>query len=229
MYHLKQKLMKNLKIKSVFFVLLILVPLSFTDCEKKGGLPDLQDGLVQKFIDSKEFCKNESLFNSYGSIGKGKIETIIDGENEIHYLMIPILKSNVIVAYIQALEIMKERLPNYEKWAMNLIDLRNFDNTTLTGKVLMFDLNFDAFLHCDMMVSENIITSWVSFDLPKDISLKYDVASKGKVSEFFACYREVRDFYDSNDIVNFICDWAGVSCAASATAFCLYHSFDYET
>lgn len=216
-------------IKSVFFGLLILLPLSFTDCEKRAESPNLQFELVQKFLDSNEFCKNESLFNSYGSIGKGKIETIIDGTNEIQYLMIPIMKSNLIVAYIQALEIKKDWLPNKETWAMNLIDVRRFDNTTLTGNVRMYDLNFDVFMHTEMMVTGNKITSWVCLDLPKDISLKYDLASKGKFAEFFACYRSVRDYQDSNDILNFICDWAEVSCAASATAFCLYHSFDYET
>jgi hypothetical protein len=221
--------MKKLKIKSVIFVLLIFLPLSLTDCEKKVELDDIQDELVQKFLDSKEFCKNETLFNSYGSIGKGKIETINDGENYIHYLMIPIMKSKEIVAYIQALEIMKDHLPNNEIWAMNLIDLKRFNYATLTGEVSMYDLNFDAFLHTSMMVSGNKITSWLSFDLPKDISLKYDVASKGKIAEFFACYREIRDYYDSIDVLNFICDWAGVSCASAATAFCLYHAFDYET
>jgi len=58
--------------------------------------------------------------------------------------------------------------------------------------------------------------------------LKYDLVSKGKIAEFFACYREVRDSYDENDFTNFICDWAGISCAASASVYCLYHAFDYE-
>jgi hypothetical protein len=63
----------------------------------------------------------------------------------------------------------------------------------------------------------------------KNLSLKYDLASKGKIAEFFACYRGLRDSFDENDITNFICDWAGISCAAAATVLCLYEAFNYET
>lgn len=59
-------------------------------CEKKTDPADLQNQLVRSFMDSYEFCKNELLFNSYGSIGEGKIEIINDGSDVIQYIMIPI-------------------------------------------------------------------------------------------------------------------------------------------
>jgi hypothetical protein len=220
--------MEKCTIKFAFFVLLILLSLSFNDCEKEVEPPDLQYKLVQSFLDSKEFCKNESLFNSYGTIGRGTIENVFVDSSQVQYLMVPIVKLNRVVAYIQALMLPEDCLPNKEIWAMNFVDLSKFDNSSLTGSVKMYDLNLDGFLHSEMKVKSNKITSWECFDPPKYIYLKYDLGSKGKVEEFFACYRAVRDYQNSIDILYFICDWAPLSCAMSATAYCLYHSFDYQ-
>jgi hypothetical protein len=215
--------------KKITIVILIFAFIAVFSCEKKTDPGDLQNHLVRSFMDSREFCKNELLFNSYGSIGEGKIETLNDGTDMVQYLMIPIMEAGKITAYIQAVDLQRECLPNKERWAMNLVDLRNFDNTSLTGNVRMYDLNYDAFMHSEMTVSDNKILSWSCSDLPQITALKYDVASKGKFAQFFACYRETRAWYDSNDYVNFICDWANVSCAASASAYCLWQAAYYET
>jgi hypothetical protein len=224
MFNLNQLVMKNVTIVFLIFALMAVF-----SCEKKTDPADLQNQLVRSFMDSNEFCKNELLFNSYGSFGEGKIEIINDGSDVIQYIMIPIIEADRITAYIQAVDLKREWLPNKERWAMNLIDLRAFDNTTLTGNVRMYDLNYDVFMHSEMTVGDNKILSWKCADLPEITALKYDVVSKGKFAQFFACYRETRAWYDSNDYLNFICDWANVSCAASASAYCLWQAAYYET
>jgi hypothetical protein len=221
--------LNQLEMKKITIVFLIFAFMAVFSCEKKTDPADFQNQLVRSFMGSKEFCKNELLFNTYGSIGEGKIETLNDGTDIAQYLMIPIMEAGKITAYIQAVDLRKECLPNKERWAMNLIDLRAFDNAALTGNVRMYDLNYDAFMHSEMTVSDNKILAWKCADLPEITALKYDVVSKGKFAQFFACYRETREWYDSNDYVNFICDWASVSCAAAATAWCLWQAGYHET
>jgi hypothetical protein len=204
-------------------VFIIFVFITILSCEKTE-LSDFHNSYLQEFLNSKEFCKNESLFTSYGSIErKGtQIECMQDGKNMVQYLMIPIIKHDKTNAYIQAIKLREANLPNDEIWAMNLIDVTNFNNQTLTGTVSMLDVNLDGFKHSEIKVINNIISKWECFDLPLKLEIKYNINSKGYIKDFFKCYRRTREELLKNDVMYFVCSIASTECAIGITASCIY-------
>lgn len=231
--------------KKITFVLIVFLFIAINGCDKNYEKADPQDLLIQSFLSSEEFEKNEILFNSYGQIARDKIsiESLPVGEELVKYLMIPILKNDKIVAYVQVLEVKTKNLPNRDTYAMNLIDLINFNNDAITGNIRMFDLNYDGFMHSNIAVVNKEVLSWKSFSMPQEIALKYEDLrvdlSKGYVPcdsngngnlGFFECYSCFNDAIDSNEMSEFICDipiggW--IACFASVSIACAYLSMAY--
>ena len=211
--------------KKVFFISIWFFIITINSCEK-SETTDPQPKLVRDFLTSNEFKENECLFAAYGKIGIGKVEKLNQHNDSALQLMIPIQMKETLVAYVQVIKLPKDNLPDNQIYFMNLIDLTSFDSNTLTGTAKMISLNYDFFQHSELIVENNKITSIKSFPLPEKFQNEF---SKGKLKDFFACYRQIREWQETFDILYFVCDWAVVSCAAAATSYCIWVLGYYET
>jgi hypothetical protein len=203
-----------------------------SNCEKNESL-DLR---VQNFLDSKEFEKNKTFIESYGEINPDTIKVInlLEGEQVIgYYLLIPITQNQVTVAYIQVLP--SERissLPNGDMYAMNLMSLScDWDKNTITGSVMMYDLNFDQFWHATAEIINNQVAQVIFNPIPQQTEQKYQEFLSEKKGEvcgasggFFSCYRCAKAQIASDERFDFVCDMPGVSayCWAGASIFCAH-------
>jgi hypothetical protein len=212
-----------------FIVILIVFFLAFfiTNCEKnetesKPESPVYQPKEVQEFLNSEDFKKNECLFENYGQIGIGKVERFQILGDSAYQLIIPTVLNSDTTAYLQVIKLPEGNLPESAVYFMNLIDLtRGFDNSKLTGNVVMLGINYDAFQHCELTVKKNIIVFSEFFPLPD----KYleEMATKCKFRDFLSCYRHTREAMDADDTFYFLCDIVGSACAVSAAAYCITH------
>lgn len=173
-----------------------------------------------------------------------------------HVIYLSIKNGNTIEAGLQIVDLIDTKnLPNGDTYAINLVDLRDFDLVKLSGNVKMIDVNYDNFEHTNIVVNNNIIRSWHANSLPNVIAQKYeslkikrdgdqkDVLSSKKVFRaipcdanhdnnlgFFECYDCMDNAIDANAMSKFICDvpvagWA--SCWASSSAACVVLSSMY--
>jgi hypothetical protein len=204
--------------KKIFIVLTMFFIIVINGCEKLE-LTNPQSKKVQDFLNSKEFKNNECTIASYGKIGIGKVESLNQLNKSAEQLLIPILKNDVLVAYLQVIELPKDNLPDGEIYFMNLVDFKNFDNNVLTGTVTMLGLNYGRVKHSEFVVKNNKISIFNSFPAPKEYQDRF---SKGFLKDFLACYRQQREWQDSIDIIYFTCELAKQSCVLAASAWCIW-------
>jgi hypothetical protein len=220
-----------------FIVILIVSFLAFflPNCEKNEK--DLIPKEVQEFLDSKEFEKNKNFLISYGEILPENIRVInlLEGEQVIgYYLLVSITQNQVTVAYIQVLPSEKVgALPNGDRYAMNLMSLScDWDKNTLTGSVMMYDLNFDQFWHATADIINNQVMRVIFNPLPQQTEQKYQefLSQKksgggcGSSGGFFQCYRCAKEQIANDNMFQFVCDMPGISnyCWAGASIFCAH-------
>lgn len=154
-------------------------------CSKKHELvPQNENPTVQTFLDSRTFANHRTFIESVGQIAYSKITEIpikiSDNETARGFVM-QIENNGRLVGYVEIADLESTKfLPNEDRYAMNFVDLRNFDITTKSGKAQMVDLNYDNFVHSYMTVSNNRITSWASTGLSHELKLKYKDLRKSR-------------------------------------------------
>jgi hypothetical protein len=218
-----------------FYVILIVsfLALFLPNCKKNEE--SLIPKEVQEFLDSKEFEKNKTFLVSYGEIYPENIRVInlLEGEQVIgYYLMVSITQNQDTVAYIQVLPSEKINiLPNGDMYAMNLMVLSDWDKKTLTGSVMMYDLNFDQFWHVTADIINNQVARVIFNPIPQQTEQKYQEFLSEKKGEvcgasggFFSCYKCVKAQIASDEMMDFVCDIPGISayCWAGGAIFCAH-------
>ncbi|MCA6451190.1 MAG: hypothetical protein IM584_04230 [Chitinophagaceae bacterium] len=175
---------------SMFVGILLTAAFIFIACSKQHELliPKNENPLIQALLDSKSFANHKSYIESKGTIAYSKIKEISVplGNNETATgFVIPVQRGSNLVGYVEIIDLKNTKLlPNKDTYGMNFVDLNDFSMTTKSGKVQMIDLNYDNFLHTNVIVENNKIISWKSVGLSKDLLLKYKDLKKGQVEEF---------------------------------------------
>jgi hypothetical protein len=218
--------------KITIFLAMIFLIVILNNCEKNESLMPKE---VQEFLNSKEFEKNKSFLYSYGEISPEKIGVIniLEGKQVVgYYLNIPITQNKDTVAYVQILPSERvDALPNGDMYAMNLMVLFDWDKNTLTGGVMMYDLNFDKFWHATADIINNQVARVIFNPIPQQTEQKYQEFLSEKKGEvcgasggFFSCYRCVKAQIASDERFDFVCDMPGISayCWAGGSIFCAH-------
>jgi len=129
------------------------------------------------------------------------------------------------------------------------LDLNSFDLGTLSGSIRMLDLNYENFLHSNIVIMDNKIKSWAGEGLSQELRDKYnqpqfkqlatqtsavaqrehpiyglcDTNHNHNVS-FSECYKCVSDAIEADGFSSWVCDipilgW--LSCWGTTTATCV--------
>jgi hypothetical protein len=198
-------------IRIVFFLTL------FVGCEKEIAVIDSQPKEVRELFKSPEWTKYSCLFDKYGKYGTGIVQ--YDADSVMQQLFLPYYNADSVkTAMLQVMIMDAGLLPNNDTYFINLIDLTKFDNVCLTGTVDMYGTNFDNFMHDTYLVVDNEIKAEQDYPMPG----KYLDEQSKKVG-FFACYKAVRDYWDNNAIIKFLCDVDGMACLMAASFNCLMY------
>jgi len=160
-------------------VLLLIV----TAC-KKMNIESDEDFLIKEFLESDEFRDNDFLSNSIVDFEKSKVQYVNDVKGRP---VINIFFSNngQIIGSVEAIKNISDRikLPNEAKYFMFYHDYKQFDFSTLTGSISLFDLNYDNhFFAYGEIITGKLDVSFYN-PIPSDIIKKYeDVISFNKES-----------------------------------------------
>jgi hypothetical protein len=209
---------------SIFLTMVFLIAIN--SCEETEFV-DPQSKEVRDFLNSEDFKKNECFFANYGQMGIGEVEWLQIYGDSAYQLMIPLLdnldKKN-ITAYLQVSKVPEGDLPNDEVYFMNLIDLKEgFDNSTITGDVVMLGINYNAFQHSELTVKNNIIVSSEYPPFPKEY--QEGISTKFKMRDFLSCYRHTRQAMDNDDVLYFVCNVTDIVmpiCSMASAAYCIH-------
>jgi len=206
--------------------------------------------VVVEFINSKTFLRVKSDIEAYGAINYKEIMsgTVTYDTLKISVIGVPVFNNGKKTGILEVVDLKTDKyLPHGDSYAMNFVNVRNFDLKTLTGELEMIDMNYENFIHSNFQIEQNSIISCKYHGLPtaqverykqfnnpnKAKSLKSqqlcDSNGNGNVS-FTECYKCLSDAIDANGFSKFICDtpiagWA--SCWASKSAACVYISAMY--
>jgi len=207
---------------------------------------------VKLLSTSTTIQRSANFLAEFGTIKfeDSKVKRIaIAGSDSATAVFVPISKNGKVVASIEAVKMPKGKLPNGDDYAINLIDLNSFDLGTLSGSIRMLDLNYENFLHSNIVIMDNKIKSWAGEGLSQELRDKYnqpqfkqlatqtsavaqrehpiyglcDTNHNHNVS-FSECYKCVSDAIEADGFSSWVCDipilgW--LSCWGTTTATCV--------
>ncbi len=208
----------QMKKLSIFLTMFFLIAIN--SCEKNElNPPDPQPREIREFLNSPDWTKYECSVSRYGMYSTGTIQKNENDETVQMFLPYYIYTESdtVKVAELQIVKMEPGLLPDGDIYFINLIDFTRFDLQSKTGNVSMYGVNFENFLHDEYLVIDNIIQTNDFYPMP-DKYLEQQV----KGINFFACYRAIRNHYDSIDVLKFLCDFDGMACWMAASGSCLY-------
>ena len=241
---MKTKLLFGIAIGVLFFSILI------TCSREKAEKEAIEDTVVLKFLESKTFERTKRDLLCYGDISFSEIKSgIVNYDTiQISILCVPVYLKGKENGILEVVDLKSSNfLPNGDSYALNFVDLRDSNSSTLSGSVRMIDMNYENFEHSKLEIDNNLIKSWQCNNLPDDLVKKYsklsnqnrlkslkqkklcDLNGDGNVS-FTECYKCLSDAIDANGFSKFMCDipFAGwTSCWYSKTAACLVISAMY--
>ena len=121
----------------------------------------IQNKIVNEFINSNTFNRVKNKINSYGTISSQNVSIdsiIVKDKGTFHYFTIAIKQNNIIKATLDVAVLDNtSNLPYNDKYVMNLNDMTDFDINNLSGKVELYDLNYDNFNHTEVKINNNKI------------------------------------------------------------------------
>ncbi len=81
-----------------------------------------------------------------------------------------------IVGQIHAIKVRNDynHLPKNARYLQLYRDLRAFDETTNSGQIKMYDLNYDEYLVADGMMADGEVTQLQDFRMPEEVAEKYN-------------------------------------------------------
>lgn len=156
------------KIKSTLAIVSIFLASIFIySCSKNNDIDLVSQNLektnpvLEKFLNSATYERAKKTISAYGEIDKKAItidSTIIDNKIVFHYFTVIIKKNNKINATLDVVNLNDTKnLPYGDTYALNLNDMSDFDTETKSGKIKLFDLNYDNFLHSVFTINNNSI------------------------------------------------------------------------
>lgn len=236
----------------IALLLLTIVVASCDDNQIKPTSTKVSNPVVSKFFHSPEFSVRKSFLEKLGKVDFDKtlVDYVTVENSNYTTLLIPITSRGKVVAQLQVVDLVATAwLPNGETYAMNLINLVDYNTSTGTGRVKMIDLNYDNHEHSVIDFANNKVRMWTYNQLPEKLNLKYASLRKSRTSlanakgggvscdpnkdgniGFFECTACIKDAIAQNPTSDFICDvpvagWVG--CFASVTAACVVISAIY--
>lgn len=168
--------MKYLKLSIISTFLLTII---FFGCAKNDSESSKTE-IPQQVItlkNSSAILRNNDFISSFGKINYSNsvIEELnLGGSNSTSFIVIPILKNGMVVATIEAVKISKGKLPYGDGYALNLVDYSSCNIETKTGKILMYDMNYDNYQHSTIKVQDNKILFWSAASLSLTLKEKFN-------------------------------------------------------
>jgi len=239
--------MKTMKYFITLFFIIALI-----SCEKEVIENDNNlDPLTKEFINSSDYLINQSFIDMYGQVDLNKvsIKSINHNNRIFHSFVFQIISKGRVTGQLEVVDLLDTKyLPANGRYAMNLIDLREYSFSSHSGLVSMIDLNYDKFKHTLINVAENKIKEVKSPEIPNELLAKYtnirmkkneysraseaescDYNKDGNLG-YFECYRCFKEAIAMDEIADWMCDipvagWA--SCWSSISASCLILSAIY--
>ena len=130
-----------------------------------------KESTVNKFLNSESYKRVSRDINSYGTISAQDVtidSIVVKDKGTFHYFTIAIKKNGVINATLDVVDLHDtEDLPYNDKYAMNLNDMSEFNTKTLSGKIKLYDLNYDKFNHTEINLLNNKIEN-VNYKRPSE-------------------------------------------------------------
>lgn len=147
--------------------------------------------LLSEFIGSEDFrwFVNESKF------GKGVSADLFQSEifyEEYQGRKVPFLKLTLVrdsrdgtmkkVGEIEAVKVREDyrRLPGGAKYLQIYKDLEEYDFDDGTGRIRIYDLNYEGYLVADALVVQEQIVEIRTFQMPQDIASRYGFSGAGE-------------------------------------------------
>lgn len=218
---------------------------------KKSSLSfEKNASLLKKFLKSPDYKSVKNSLIDYGKIDEkaSYIENIeIEGVSKNILVLTFVDFNNRVTAKLEVIELSEKGfLPKNQVFAMNLIDFNEFNFKTLSGEVIMHDLNYD-FCHSLVRIEANIVKSWSTSPMPEEIKIKYqNLRKKGKNTltslvasvgcagadgnlSFGDCYKCMTDAIANDGFSQFLSDFPATSgmVFTSKAAACIYLSARY--
>lgn len=246
--------------KKNYFIIIILILLSsfiIYSCSETFEEEYSSYGTdLDVFLKSKTFLNHQSIIEKWGEISYDKIiyEELNTGNEDENagYFVIPLLKNAVTVGFLEVVDLKAtDCLPNGDRYAINYVNLEDFNPTTLSGMITMIDLNYENYLHSIINVENNKIITWENDGLSESLRLKYcnntasntlrkmragvscDPNRDGNIS-FAECYNCMKAATQPDSggplMSQWICDFpffGQLSCWTSISAACVYISSAY--
>lgn len=133
------------KVKRVITAFLLLF-IGFLGCKKNenASVPLGVSPEVTNLSKSDAINRNSSRLATFGTLDYANAvkKTITSGSTDSAiFIVVPITFKGKVVASLEAVQIPKGKLPNGDNYALNLLDFKEFDLKTLTGRIEMLDVN----------------------------------------------------------------------------------------
>ncbi len=145
-------------------------------CKKEitsNSIASKQNEIISDFTNSESFKRVKDQIESYGNISTKDISLdsiIVKDEGTFHYFTVPIIKDGKINASLDVVDLNDTKnLPHNDKYAMNLNDITDLNIKNLTGKIRLFDLNYD-FKYSEVDLKNNKIEN-IEYIHPSEESL----------------------------------------------------------
>jgi hypothetical protein len=234
------------KMKKIFFLLLVLI--SFNLYGQPG---DLQ--LLQNFVNSEDYSQfiANSQFSTNGAVNLDSSNVSHQEHPSLDGKVVPVLNVSFtqtqndlpkIVGQIQAIKVRDDyhSLPNSSRYLMVYKDFREYNHSTQTGQIKIYDLNYDEYLVIDAAFTNGSTSSIETFPMPPVVIEKYgldpnrgthpcDANQNGNVT-FGECWRCMVNACFSNPECNFRCFAAnhfGQQCSMAIAISCTWIAIWY--
>jgi hypothetical protein len=253
---LPQRELRTNKFK--FFKIVLFFIFLSGSCIKDGNKElNLASQKINELLNSKTLKNHLFFIKNYGEIDYPLIKYQnfkFNSKENIDVFSIPLIKEGKTIGRIEAVDLGKEGfLPNNDRYAMNFLYFDNFDFKNFTGKIAMFDLNYDNFNHTKISFIKSQLKSILSTGLNEALSIKYNYLDKGperKINQtskirsvysvcdedknknisYSECYRCIGNAIAQNEFSTILCDVpspASSICWSSRVISCLYVSAKY--
>lgn len=164
-------------------MIVFITSLTLNSCSKSSSEIINSNKIVQTFFESATFLRHKSDLENFGTIDYKNAATtklaVNNNRDSFNLIFVPIMKNKTIIGTLQVVELgIGGILPNNDLYALNYMDAKEFNYSTLSGKLRMVDMNYDNYIHSNIVVENNQIKSWKATGLPQALSDKYPRSSQ---------------------------------------------------
>ena len=136
-----------------------------------------KEEVVAQFKASPEFERVQQQFKELGEADFGEATVNFVEANGRHpYGNLYFRRDGQITAVLEFVHLPEKAgklLPNNDRFAMQLVDYRNFESENLTGTIRAYDLNYDNHQAALLEVQKGMVTGLKTFSIPDELIKKY--------------------------------------------------------